>query len=186
YGRSGAGKTTTIDILLGLLKPQEGAVLCDGVNVAEHLNEWHANLSYVPQSMYMIDSSIKANIAFGVDLSTVKDEDVWRVLEKAQLADFVRGLPNQLETEIGEKGIRLSGGQRQRIAIARALFRDTPIIILDEATSALDYETEGEILKSVEGLKGEKTLIIITHRLNTIETCDHIYHVEDASITLQK
>ena len=185
-GRSGAGKTTTIDILLGLLKPQEGEVLCDGVNVTDKLEEWHANLAYVPQDIYLIDSSIKANVAFGYNLSEVADDQVWRALEKAQLAEFVRSLPDQLNTMIGEKGVRLSGGQRQRIGIARALFRDTPILILDEATSALDYETESDILNSVEGLKGEKTLVIITHRLNTIQNCDHIYRVEDGAITLEK
>lgn len=185
-GRSGAGKTTTIDILLGLLKPQSGAVLCDGADVSKYLNEWHANLAYVPQDIYLIDNSIKANVAFGYKLNEVSDEAVWKALDKAQLGDFVRSLPNQLNTMIGEKGVRLSGGQRQRIGIARALFRDTPILILDEATSALDYETESDILKSVEGLKGEKTLVIITHRLNTIQNCDHIYRVEGGTITLEK
>ena len=185
-GRSGAGKTTTIDLLLGLLKPQDGSVLCDGFDISKDLNGWHANLSYVPQEIYLLDSSIKANVAFGMDANRVDDELIWRALEKAQLADFVRGLPEQLNTTIGEKGVRLSGGQRQRIGIARALFRDTPILILDEATSALDYETEGEILRGVEGLRGEKTLIIITHRLNTIQGCDKIYRVEDGTITLEK
>ncbi len=185
-GRSGAGKTTTIDVLLGLLKPQEGSVTCDGLNVAEDLNGWHENLAYVPQDIYLIDDTIRANVAFGYASNEVKDEDVWSALDKAQLGGFVRGLPNGLQTQIGEKGVRLSGGQRQRIGIARALFRNTPILILDEATSALDYETEGEILKSVEGLKGEKTLIIITHRLNTIEGCDKIYEIKDNKMTCIK
>lgn len=185
-GKSGAGKTTTVDILLGLLKPQSGAVLCDGINVNDSLIGWHKNLSYVPQDIYLIDDTIRANIAFGYNRSEINEEMVWKALEKAQLADFVRHLPNQLDSIIGEKGVRLSGGQRQRIGIARALYRDTPILILDEATSALDFETEGEILRSVEGLKGEKTLIIITHRLGTIENCDYIYKVEDNDIKLIK
>lgn len=185
-GRSGAGKTTTIDVLLGLLKPQQGSVTCDGFNVADDLNGWHENLAYVPQDIYLIDDTIRANVAFGFVASEINDEDVWRALDKAQLGDFVRGLPNGLQTQIGEKGVRLSGGQRQRIGIARALFRNTPILILDEATSALDYETEGEILKSVEGLKGAKTLIIITHRLNTIEGCDKIYEIKDNKMTCIK
>ena len=185
-GRSGAGKTTTIDVLLGLLKPQEGSVTCDGLNVTENLNGWHENLAYVPQDIYLVDDSIRANVAFGYAATDVRDEDVWRALDKAQLSDFVRELPEGLKTQIGEKGVRLSGGQRQRIGIARALYRDTPILILDEATSALDYETEGEILKSVEGLRGEKTLIIITHRLNTIQSCDKIYEIKDNKMTCVK
>ena len=185
-GRSGAGKTTTIDVLLGLLKPQEGAVTCDGLSVVENLNGWHENLAYVPQDIYLVDDTIRANVAFGYSASEVVDEDVWRALDKAQLGDFVRELPDGLKTQIGEKGVRLSGGQRQRIGIARALYRDTPILILDEATSALDYETEGEILKSVEGLRGEKTLIIITHRLNTIQNCDKIYEIKDNKMTCVK
>ena len=185
-GRSGAGKTTTIDVLLGLLKPQEGAVSCDGLNVLENLNGWHENLAYVPQDIYLVDDTIRANVAFGYTYDEIKDEDVWRALDKAQLGDFVRELPDGLRTKIGEKGVRLSGGQRQRIGIARALYRDTPILILDEATSALDYETEGEILKSVEGLRGEKTLIIITHRLNTIQNCDKIYEIKDNKMTCVK
>ena len=185
-GRSGAGKTTTIDVLLGLLKPQEGSVTCDGLNVVDDLNGWHENLAYVPQDIYLVDDTIRANVAFGYAANEVKDADVWAALDKAQLGDFVRGLPDGLKTQIGEKGVRLSGGQRQRIGIARALYRNTPILILDEATSALDYETEGEILKSVEGLKGEKTLIIITHRLNTIENCDKIYEIKDNKMTCIK
>ncbi len=185
-GRSGAGKTTTIDVLLGLLKPQQGSVMCDDTNVADDLNGWHENLAYVPQDIYLVDDTIRSNVAFGYATNEVKDEDVWMALDKAQLGDFVRGLPNGLQTKIGEKGVRLSGGQRQRIGIARALFRNTPILILDEATSALDYETEGEILRSVEGLKGEKTLIIITHRLNTIENCDKIYEIKDNKMTCIK
>ncbi len=185
-GRSGAGKTTTIDVLLGLLKPQQGSVMCDDIDVADDLNGWHENLAYVPQDIYLIDDTIRSNVAFGYAANEVKEEDVWMALEKAQLGDFVRGLPNGLQTKIGEKGVRLSGGQRQRIGIARALFRNTPILILDEATSALDYETEGDILRSVEGLKGEKTLIIITHRLNTIESCDKIYEIKDNKMSCIK
>ena len=185
-GRSGAGKTTTIDVLLGLLKPQEGQVTCDGLDVSTNLNGWHENLAYVPQDIYLVDDTIRANVAFGYAANEVKDEDVWRALDKAQLGDFIRGLPNGLATQIGEKGVRLSGGQRQRIGIARALYRDTPILILDEATSALDFETEAEILRSVEGLKGEKTLVIITHRLGTIENCDYIYKIENNQILLVK
>ncbi|MBQ7249896.1 MAG: ABC transporter ATP-binding protein [Bacilli bacterium] len=185
-GASGAGKTTTVDIILGLLKPQEGRVLCDGENIANHLREWHKDISYVPQEIFLIDNSIKENIAFGHDANKIPDEIVWKALEQAQLADFVRSLPEGLQTQIGEKGVRLSGGQRQRIGIARALFRDTPIIVFDEATSALDFETEAEVLKTVVGLKGEKTLIIITHRLSTIKGCDRIYEIKDSHMVMTK
>ena len=185
-GVSGAGKTTTVDIILGLLKPQEGQVLCDGVDICNHLREWHKDISYVPQDIFLIDDTIKENIAFGHDIHKVPDELVWAALEKAQLADFVRTLPDGLYTKIGEKGVRLSGGQRQRIGIARALFRDTPIIVFDEATSALDYQTEAEVLKTVVGLRGDKTLIIITHRLTTIQDCDRIYEIKDSAMTLTK
>ncbi len=185
-GASGAGKTTAVDIILGLLKPQEGQVLCDGANIAEHLREWHKDISYVPQEIFLIDDTIKENIAFGHDANQVPDEVVWNALEKAQLAEFVRSLPDGLQTQIGEKGVRLSGGQRQRIGIARALFRETPIIVFDEATSALDFQTESEVLKTVAGLKGDKTLIIITHRLTTIADCDRIYEIKDSEMVMIK
>ncbi len=185
-GASGAGKTTTVDIILGLLKPQEGHVFCDDLNIADHLREWHKNISYVPQDIFLIDDTIKENIAFGHDANQIPDEIVWNALEKAQLAEFVRSLPNGLQTQIGEKGVRLSGGQRQRIGIARALFRETPIIVFDEATSALDYQTEADVLKTVAGLKGDKTLVIITHRLTTIADCDRIYEIKDSEIVMIK
>jgi len=181
-GRSGAGKTTTVDILLGLLKPQEGNVFCDGVDVESNLRGWHANLSYVPQDIYLLDDTIAANVAFGCD---GYDEDrVWTALKKAHLEEFVKTLPNTIRTSIGEKGVKLSGGQRQRIGIARALYRDTPIIVFDEATSALDFETEKEILHTITELRGEKTLIIITHRLGTIADCEYIYKIEGADAEL--
>jgi ATP-binding cassette, subfamily B, bacterial PglK len=185
-GQSGAGKTTTVDLVLGLLKPSSGSVLCDGVDIATNIQAWHRNISYVPQDIYLVDDSIRANVAFGLDPQKVKDEDVWKALDEAQLGDFVRALPNKLWSTIGEKGVRLSGGQRQRIGIARALFRNTQIIVFDEATSALDFATEGEILQTVNALKGMRTLIIITHRLNTIQNCDRIYEVKDGKMTCIK
>jgi len=185
-GASGAGKTTTVDIILGLLSPNSGDVLCDGVSISGNVKGWHKNISYIPQDIFLVDDSIRNNVAFGLDSREVKDEDVWRALEEAQLGDFVRNLPGQLDSQIGEKGVRLSGGQRQRIGIARALFRNTQIIVFDEATSALDYQTEGEILKTVNGLRGSKTLIIITHRLNTIQNCDRIYEIKEGKMTCIK
>ena len=185
-GQSGAGKTTTIDLILGLLKPKSGQILCDSTPVLSNVQAWHRDISYVPQDIYLVDSDIRTNVAFGMDQSLVKDEDVWKALDEAQLGDFVRSLPLQLHTSIGEKGVRLSGGQRQRIGIARALFRNTQIIVFDEATSALDYQTEGEILNTINGLKGTRTLIIITHRLNTIQNCDRIYEVKGGKMTCVK
>ena len=185
-GASGAGKTTTVDIILGLLSPNSGTVTCDGKPINEDIKAWHKNISYIPQDIFLVDDSIKNNVAFGLDPKETKNEEVWRALDEAQLGDFVRSLPNQLDSQIGEKGVRLSGGQRQRIGIARALFRNTQIIVFDEATSALDYQTEGEILKTVNGLRGSKTLIIITHRLNTIQNCDRIYEIKDGKMTCIK
>ena len=177
-GGSGAGKTTAIDILLGLLRPQKGQVLADGVDVAGDPRGWHELIGYIPQMIFMLDDTIRANVAFGIPPEEVSDEAVWRALEEASLAEFVRGLPEGLDTEIGERGMRLSGGQRQRIGIARALYQNPEILVFDEATSALDNETEAEIMASIEHLQGQKTMIIIAHRLTTIEHCDHVYRVE--------
>jgi ABC-type multidrug transport system fused ATPase/permease subunit len=185
-GQSGAGKTTTVDLILGLLKPTSGTILCDGVDIESNIQGWHRNISYVPQDIYLVDESIRSNVAFGLDPQKVKDDDVWKALDEAQLGDFVRSLPSQLQSSIGEKGVRLSGGQRQRIGIARALYRNTQIIVFDEATSALDFKTEGEILQTIDALKGSRTLIIITHRLNTIQNCDRIYEVKDGKMTCIK
>lgn len=181
-GTSGAGKTTIIDILLGLLDIQEGRILADGVEVREHYEEWLKNIGYIPQTIFMIDASIRKNVAFGVPDEEIDDNKVWQALKEAQLDEFVRGLPEGLDTGIGERGIRLSGGQRQRIGIARALFEDPEVLVLDEATSALDNETEAAIMDSINRLHGRKTLIIIAHRLQTIEKCDMVYRVENGQI----
>lgn len=179
-GPSGGGKTTTVDILLGLLLPQNGEVLVDGRNIQEDLSGWLRQVSYIPQSIFMLDDTIRANVAFGDE--NVLEEEIWRALEEAALKDFVKSLPNGIDTEIGERGMRLSGGQRQRLGIARALYRQPSILIFDEATSALDNETEEEIMNSVNRLHGVKTIIIIAHRLSTIEGCDIVYRVEDGRI----
>lgn len=184
-GVSGAGKTTAVDILLGLLKPEKGQVLADGKNIEEDYRGWLSHLSYIPQSIYMLDDTIRANVAFGFDLKKVDDEQIWRALREAQLEEFVESLPDGLNTSIGERGVRLSGGQRQRIGIARALFTDPELIILDEATSALDNETEAAIMDAINALHGKKTLIIIAHRLTTIEECDMVYRVENGQIVTE-
>ncbi|MBO5057703.1 MAG: ABC transporter ATP-binding protein [Lachnospiraceae bacterium] len=185
-GTSGAGKTTVVDILLGLLKLQSGEILADGVEVREHYQSWLKNIGYIPQTIFMVDSSIRKNVAFGYADEDIDDEKVWRALKEAQLDEFVRGLPEGLDTGIGERGIRISGGQRQRIGIARALFEDPEVLVLDEATSALDNETEAAIMDSINRLHGRKTLIIIAHRLQTIEKCDMVYRVEKGKATRER
>ena len=185
-GTSGAGKTTIIDVLLGLLNIQEGSILADGVEVREHYEEWLKNIGYIPQTIFMIDASIRKNVAFGVPDEEIDDNKVWQALKEAQLDEFVRGLPEGLDTGIGERGIRLSGGQRQRIGIARALFEDPEVLVLDEATSALDNETEAAIMDSINRLHGRKTLIIIAHRLQTIEKCDMVYRVVNGQIARER
>ncbi len=178
-GTSGAGKTTVVDIMLGLLKMETGTILADGADVQEHYESWLKNVGYIPQTIFMIDDSIRKNVAFGIADEDIDDEKVWRALQEAQLDEFVRGLPEGLNTGIGERGIRVSGGQRQRIGIARALFEDPEVLVLDEATSALDNETEAAIMDSINRLHGRKTLVIIAHRLQTIEKCDMVYRIEN-------
>lgn len=185
-GASGAGKTTVVDILLGLLKPQEGRVLTDGVDIQENYQDWLTHIGYIPQMIFLMDDSIKANVAFGFMEKDIDEDRVWKALSEAKLDDFVRELPEGLDTRIGERGVRLSGGQRQRIGIARALYTDPEILVFDEATSALDNETETAIMESVNNLQGKKTMIIIAHRLQTIENCDIVYKVMDKKIIREK
>lgn len=185
-GSSGSGKTTVVDILLGLLELQTGNIYADGINVKEHYEEWLKNIGYIPQTIFMIDSTIRKNVAFGIADEDIDDERVWAVLKEAQLDEFVKSLPEGLDTGIGERGIRLSGGQRQRIGIARALFEDPEVLVLDEATSALDNDTEAAIMESINRLHGKKTLIIIAHRLQTIEKCDIVYRVENGKVSRER
>ncbi len=185
-GASGAGKTTAVDIMLGLLQPQSGEVLADGVPIGDHYAQWLSHIGYIPQMIFMLDDSIRANVAFGVAAGEVDEAQVWRALGEAQLADFVRGLPEGLDTVIGERGIRLSGGQRQRIGIARALYPNPELLIFDEATSALDVGTEAAIMESVNRLHGRKTLVIIAHRLATIADCDMVFRVGDGKIVRER
>lgn len=182
-GGSGAGKTTIVDILLGLLKVKSGTVYADGVNVMEHYREWLKNIGYIPQMISLLDADIRKNVAFGVREEDIDEEKLWHALKEAQLDEFVNALPDKEYTGVGERGIRISGGQRQRIGIARALYHDPEVLILDEATSALDNETEAAIMDSINRLHGRKTLIIIAHRLQTIEKCDEVYRVENGKIT---
>lgn len=178
-GPSGAGKSTTVDILLGLLYPQKGKVTVDGVDIMDNLPGWYAKIGYVPQMIFMLDDTIRNNVAYGVDEKEIDEDKVWYALQEAQMDEFVRGLPEGLNTSIGERGVRISGGQRQRIGIARALYTEPDIMIFDEATSALDNDTEEAIMEAIERLHGRKTLVIIAHRLTTIEKCDSVYRVEE-------
>lgn len=185
-GTSGAGKSTIVDILLGLLHAQTGMITCDGVDIFKNYESWLAQIGYIPQSIYLIDESIRDNIAFGIDADKIDEKRIWEVLEEAQLKEFVEELPEGLDTTIGDRGVRLSGGQRQRIGIARALYNDPEILVFDEATSALDNDTEAAVMEAVNSFHGRKTMIIIAHRLNTIEKCDMIYKVENMKLVETK
>ena len=185
-GVSGSGKTTVVDIILGLLNPQSGEVLIDGMLLKENYGQWLSCIGYIPQMIFMLDDTIRANVAFGISPEKVEEEKVLKALEEAQLRDFVEKLPDGLDTKIGERGIRLSGGQRQRIGIARALYPNPELLFFDEATSALDMETETAIMESINRLHGRKTLVIIAHRLATIAECDMVYRVENGRIVREK
>ena len=181
-GPSGAGKTTLLDILLGLLAPDEGEILIDGVSVAKYYDSMLDKIAYVPQVTFLLDDTIRNNVAMGIDREQIRDIQIWEALERAALADKVRSLPQGLDTQIGERGIRLSGGERQRLGLARAIYRDPALIVFDEATSALDLETESAVMESINRLKGKKTLVIVSHRASAISGCDRIYRVEDGKV----
>ena len=185
-GSSGGGKTTTADLLLGLLSPVEGEIYIDNYKLSSVINEWHSMIGYIPQQIFILDGNVRDNIAFGIPPEEVGEEKIWTVLKDAALDEFVKELPEGLDTELGERGIRLSGGQRQRIGIARALYKSPSVLFFDEATSALDGKTESEIMESIRALKGKITMVIIAHRLSTIEHCDHVYRVEDGNIIKEK
>lgn len=172
-GPSGAGKTTFVDILLGLLKPSGGNIKVDGQDIFDNIRSWQANLAYVPQSIYLIDGSVKENIALGVAPENIDNARIEKSLHMAELYDFVLDLPEGMETRVGERGVKLSGGQRQRIGIARALYQQPEVLILDEATSALDNDTEKSITDTILKLKGQITIIAIAHRLSTLAECDY-------------
>lgn len=182
-GPSGAGKSTIADIILGILTPTGGRVMYGDMNVHEHPLKWSRKLAYIPQAIFLADESIRSNVAFGIEEEDIEEDKVWQALREAQLDEFVRSLPEGLDTMVGERGVRLSGGQRQRIGIARALYGDPDIMVLDEATSALDSETEAAVMEAIDRFLGRKTLIIIAHRLTTIKNCQIIYRVGDGSIT---
>lgn len=178
-GESGAGKSTLADILLGLLKPERGSVTVDDTDIFSIQSSWSKMIGYVPQMVFLIDDTIRRNIAFGIPEQEIEDKKVWHALEQAQMRSVVENMEGGLDAIVGERGIKLSGGQRQRIAIARALYHDPDILILDEATSALDTDTESAVMEAIDALQGRKTLIIIAHRMSTIQNCDRVYEIKD-------
>lgn len=177
-GPSGSGKSTLVDIILGLLTPGAGQVIVDGQDIRGNLRAWQNQIGYVPQSIYLTDDTLRRNVAFGVPAERIDDEAVRRAIQSAQLEEFVNSQPEGLETVVGERGVRLSGGQRQRIGIARALYHDPDVLVLDEATSALDTATERGVMQAVTALHGNKTILIVAHRLSTVEQCDRLYRLE--------
>lgn len=181
-GESGAGKTSIVDVLLGLLEPTSGIIKVDGKDIHENLSAWQKNIGYIPQSIYLADETLRGNIAFGLPEDEIDDEMVMNALNMAQLSKLIEQLPEGLDTVLGENGTRLSGGQRQRVGIARALYHDPKVLVMDEATSALDNLTEKEITKSIESLKGDRTIIMIAHRLSTVKNCDILYLMKEGEI----
>ena len=177
-GGSGGGKSTLVDIILGLLTPASGTVRVDGLDIQASLRGWQDQIGYVPQSIYLTDDTLRRNIAFGLSADKIDEAAVLRTIRAAQLEQFVADLPKGLDTMVGERGICLSGGQRQRIGIARALYHNPAMLVLDEATSALDSATERAVMQAVSALKGNKTIIIVAHRLSTVEHCDRLYQLE--------
>ena len=181
-GATGAGKTTLVNLLLGLLQPTAGRVLIDGVDMRQNVESWQRQCGYIPQDIFLLDDTIRRNVAFGIPDEEVDDDAVWRALDAAQLAEFVRGLPEVLDAWVGERGVRISGGQRQRIGIARALYWQPDVLVLDEATSSLDYETERQLASAITSLAAGKTLITITHRLGSVRHCDIIHVLSGGAI----
>ncbi|HEY9302545.1 MAG TPA: ATP-binding cassette domain-containing protein, partial [Phormidium sp.] len=181
-GKSGAGKTTLVDIILGVLTPQSGDITVNGVSIYNSLRTWQDVVGYIPQSIFLLDETIEQNIAFGVPKSQIDHERLQQSIAAAQLEEVISQLPQGIHTRVGEHGVMLSGGQRQRIGIARALYHEREVLVLDEATSALDNETEQKVSEAIRALSGKKTVIIIAHRLSTVEHCDRVYLLEQGQV----
>lgn len=184
-GTSGAGKSTLVNVLLGLLAPYRGRIVVDGKSVLEDVASWRRNVGYVAQRAFILDDTVRRNVAFGIPDHEVDDAQVWSALEAAQLSEFVKAHPDGLDAALGDEGGRLSGGQRQRIAIARALYHDPDVLVLDEATAALDNETERAFVEAIEEMQGTRTIIMIAHRLSTVRHSDHLFVMEDGEIVAQ-
>jgi len=185
-GSTGSGKTTLIDLISGLLKPTSGEIVSNNININKNYLAWQSQIGYIPQDIYLIDDTIKKNIAFGISDNNIDEEAIIRSIKLAQIDKFILDLPSGINTVVGNRGIRLSGGQRQRIGIARALYRDPAILILDEATSSLDFETEKRLIKDIESLHGKYTIIIITHRLLITKNCDEVFTLSEGGIITKK
>ena len=183
-GKTGSGKTTLVDVILGLLEPASGRITTDGRNIHEDLAAWQKGIGYIPQFIYLIDDTIRRNIALGIEDSRINESQVLQALCAAQMETFVHGLPQGLDTIIGERGIKLSGGQRQRIGIARALYHNPDILVMDEATSALDNATENAVARAIHQLRGDKSIIMIAHRLSTVQNSDTLYFMEKGKIEM--
>lgn len=181
-GSTGSGKTTLINLILGLFEPEQGSIEIDGADVFANLKQWRANIGYIPQTIFLLDDTIRANIAFGLKPEEVDEERVKTVVEAAQLTELLASSEKGLDTIVGERGARISGGQRQRIGLARALYNDPAVLIMDEATSALDNQTESLVMQALEGLKGERTFIMIAHRLSTVKACDKLYFLKNGKV----
>jgi ATP-binding cassette subfamily C protein len=182
-GATGSGKTTLVNVLLGLLQPQEGSILVDGVDVQSDLRKWQNNLGYIPQSIFLLDDTIRQNVAFGLPESEIDDNKVWEALYAAQVGNFImQELSDGIDTYVGERGVRLSGGQRQRVGLARAIYHNPDVLVMDEATSALDNETESLVMQALDDLKENRTFIMIAHRLSTVQSCDQLFFMKEGRI----
>jgi ATP-binding cassette, subfamily B, bacterial PglK len=184
-GPSGTGKTTLVDVILGLLKPHKGYIQFNGKTLGYNMKSWYTQVAYLPQSVFLIDNSLRHNVAIGVAEDKIDEEALFQALKKARLMELISQLPNGVDTNIGERGVRLSGGQRQRVALARAFYHGRSVLVMDESTSALDNNTEQEIIEEIKLLKGQVTLIVIAHRLTTLQHCDRIYRLDDGLIVEQ-
>lgn len=181
-GATGAGKTTLIDLMLGLFVPCSGRILVDGRDLHDDVGGWQRNIGLVPQDVYLMDDSVRRNVAFGLADQDIDDERVWQALRAAQVDKLVLSLPGTLDAAIGERGDRLSGGERQRLGIARALYRDPPVLVVDEGTANLDNDTEAAVVRTLAGLRGEKTIIVVAHRLALVTKCDRVYVLKEGQL----
>jgi ABC-type multidrug transport system fused ATPase/permease subunit len=184
-GPSGAGKTSLVDVLLGVLPPTSGSVTISGVNPLDAISTWPGAISYVPQDVTISNGTFRENVGLGYPKEVITDDLVWAALEIAQLAEFVRSLPDGLDTKVGERGTKISGGQRQRLGIARAMFTQPKLLVLDEATSALDGQTEADISEAIQGLKGSVTVVMIAHRLSTVRNADQVLYMDGGKLVSQ-
>ena len=181
-GESGSGKSTLIDIILGLLDPTSGKVKVDDINIRKNLRGWQSKIGYVPQTIFLTDDTLRNNVAFAIPENKISDQLVKEAIKSANLEEYVNSLPDGLNTIVGERGVRLSGGQRQRIGIARALYHKPKVLVLDEATSALDINTEKEIMNGINKLRKKITVLIISHRENTVSACDQLFKLKNGRI----